>query len=275
MEHETAIFQDSRENQFEYHTCGPEDGYPVLYMHGAIPMPFSKNLIQIAQTHHLRLIAVLRPGYGNSSRLHYKNIFEYALTLGEFIANLRRERFDVLGLSAGSPYCYALAAAYPERVNGVNICSGIPLANNPAIFRMNAPRERFFFSLSKYLPPSFLGKYGIKMIEAAERKKRWKDTADGGSMDEIFQKYVYPNWYGLGCSTRLQYKYWGFAAESITRKTYIYHSKADEAIPFEIARKSAGLLKNSMFFPYENEEHASERIIKDALVHIAGRVSQH
>lgn len=273
MAYETAVFQDSRGNQIEYHTCGAQDAYPVLYMHGAIPMPFSKDLMQTAQTHHLRLIAVLRPGYGKSSRLGYKNIFEYALTLNELITNLRQERFDVLGLSAGAPYCYALAAAYPERVGGVSICSGIPLANNPAIFRMNAPREQFFFSLSKHLPPAFLGKYGVKMIEAAERKKGWKDTPDGERMDAIFQKYVYPNWYGLGWSTGVQYKNWGFPAESITNSIYIYHSKTDEAIPFEIARKSAELLKNSTFFAYEDEEHASEHMLKDALLHIAQRVS--
>ena len=267
-----AIFRDSQGNKFEYVTYGPESGYPVLYMHGVIPMPFTKSLIDTAQEHNLCLIAVLRPGYGESSRLKHKNIYEYILMLKELISYLQLKHFDVLGLSAGSPYCYALAAAYPNLVNGVNICAGIPLVNNNNIFRMNARQERILFSFSRRLPPLLIGRYGIWMIEAMERKKGWQDTADGDSMDVIFEKYVRPNWYGLGQSTNLQYKNWGFSAESITNRISVYHSRADEMIPFEIALKSSELLMNSVLYEYEKEEHSSERLLKDAMVNIAEKL---
>lgn len=271
MEHKTTVFQDSQGNKFEYYTYGPECGYPILYMHGAIPMPFSKNLIETVQKYNLYLITILRPGYGASSRINYKSVFEYILDLNELISKLQLTCFDVLGLSAGSPYCYALAAAYPGLVEGVNICAGIPLVNNKRIFRMNSRQERFLFSLSRCLPAYFIGKYGVKAIEAGEKERGWKDTEDGESMDVIFQKYVYPNWYGLGQSTHLQYKKWGFAATSISKKIYIYHSIADEMIPYGIAHKSAELLMNSELFEYEKEEHSSERLLKDAMINIAIR----
>ena len=274
MAYKNFIFQDSKGNQYEYDTCGSENGYPVLYMHGAIPMPFSKGLLDIAEKYNLYLIAIQRPGYGASSRLKYKNIYEYAGMLKELISSLQLKNFDVMGLSAGSPYCYALAAAYPQLVKGVNICSGIPLVNVKEIYRMNARQEKFLFFLSRHLPASIIGKYGVKAIEAQERKKGWKDTVDGESMDDIFQKYVYPNWYGLGQSTNLQYKNWGFAADSISNHFYIHHSRDDEMIPFEIARKSTGLLKNCELFEYEGEEHSSERPLKDAIINIGERASR-
>lgn len=269
---EPIIFQNSRRDKFEYYTYGAENGYPVLYMHGAVPMPFSKELANTVQKHGLYLILVLRSGYGASSRLKHKNVFEYALMLGELISSLQLKRFDVLGLSAGAPYCYALAAAYPDLVDGVNICSGIPLVNNHKIYRMNAWQERFLFFLSRHLPAGLIGKYGVTAMEAMERKKGWKDWECGESMDDIFRKYVYPNWYGIGQSTNLQYKSWGFAADEISKQVHIYHSRADEMIPFEIALKSAELLANSELFRYETEEHSSEKIVRDAVVNIARRV---
>lgn len=269
MDYNTFLYKTRKGNKIEYHTCGPESGYPVLYMHGAVPMPFSKKLIQTAWECNLYLIMVLRPGYGASSRVKYQSVYEYISLLKELILNLKLERFDVLGLSAGSPYCYALAAACPELVAGVNICSGIPLVNIKKIYRMNTWQERFLFSLSKYLPANFIGKYGAWSMEAMERKKGWHATEDGVSMDVIFQKYVRPNWYGLGRSTHLQYKNWGFDAVSIPKKVSIYHSKTDEMIPFNIAVKSAELLSNSEVYEYDGEEHSSERLLRDALLNIA------
>lgn len=268
-ESKMKIFHNSQNNKFEYNTWGSENGYPVLYMHGSVPVPFSNSLIETVQKHNLYLITILRPGYGMSSRLKHKSVFEYILMLNELILYLQLKHFDVLGLSAGAPYCYALASAYPELVNGVSICSGIPLVNNNSIYRMNTWRERFLFFLSRHLPTYLIGKYGVNVMESMERKKGWKDSETGESMDTIFQKYVRPNWYGIGQSTNLQYKNWGFEADIILKKVSIYHSRADEMIPFEIALKSSKLLRNSDLFEYESEEHSSERLLKDAIINIA------
>ncbi len=269
---ESILFQNSRGEGFEYYTCGSEIGYPVLYMHGAVPMPFSEKLEETVKKHDLKVIVVLRPGYGASSRLKYKNVYDYALLLKEWIESLGLTHCDVLGLSAGAPYCYALAAAYPGLVNAVSICSGIPLANNGDIYRMNARAERFQFFLSRHLPAGFIGKYGVKAMEVLERKKGWQDAECGEKMDDVFQKYVRPNWYGIGRSTSVQYKSWGFKAEEIEKKIFLYHSRADEMIPIKIARKSAGLLSNSELVEYESEDHSSEKLLCDAIRRIGKRV---
>ena len=270
---QSGIFQNSRGERFEFHAWGTEDGYPILYMHGAVPMPVSRDLAETAREHNVRLTAVLRPGYGASSRLKYKNVLEYALTLEELIASLGLRRFDVLGLSAGAPYCYALAAAYPGLVDGVSICAGIPLANRGEIYRMYARRDRFMFFLSRHLPAGLIGRYGVRAVEATERKKGWRDMESGERMDDVFRQYVWPNWAGFGQSTRVQYRNWGFPAEAIPNRISIYHSRADEMIPIEIARASAGLLANGDFFEYEAEAHASERLLKDAVIAIALRAA--
>lgn len=172
-----------------------------------------------------------------------------------------------VGLSAGAPYCYAIAAAYPELVDTINICSGISLVNNIEIYRMNPWIERFLFFLSRHIPAWIIGRYGVRAIEVQEKAKGWPDF-DGESIDEVFRKYVRLNWMGIGQSTSLQYRDWGFATDAISKKVYIHHSRADEAIPFEIASKSAEILINSEFFVYESEDHGSERIVEGAIIDI-------
>lgn len=65
-----------------------------------------------------------------------------------------------------------------------------------------------------------------------------------------------------------RYRNWGFTAENLSNKIYIYHSKSDEIVPFEIAYKSATLLKNSTFFEYKDEEHSSQLLLEDAIINI-------
>lgn len=253
----------------DYYTYGSSDGYPVFYMHGAIPMPFSKPLIDFIQTHNLYVLTVLRPGYGKSTPRKHKTLFDYIQSLKPFIDHFKFKQFDGMGLSAGAPYCYAMAAAYPALVRTVHICAGIPLANNKNIFSMFSSGEKLLFSLSRHIPAGLMGLYGVKAIEAMERKKGWGTPPCGGSMDEIFENCVWPNRKGLGISTRLQYKYWGFDAEKITNKVCIYHSTEDEMIPFKVAHASAKLLQNSHLKVLKDSDHSSEKTVSAALEDIA------
>lgn len=261
MKPNIMLFQDSGGRAIEYWICGSRSGYPVFFMHGATPMPFSSGLAAEIEQHGLCVYTVLRSGYGQSTRTKYRNIYAYAVLLGEFIESLNIGRFDVMGLSAGSPYCYALAAAYPERVRKLIVCAGIPLVNNRSIFRMNPLRDRIFFLLSKYIPANAMGKFAVQTLESMERKKGWQPAVWGEDMDTVFKKYVRPNWFGFGWSTHVQYRNWGFDATKISCEARIYHSRTDEMIPFQIVCESAKLLPNSRVVLLDDENHASEKTI--------------
>jgi pimeloyl-ACP methyl ester carboxylesterase len=261
MQPNIKMFQDSGGKTIEYWICGSRHGYPILFMHGATPMPFSAGLVSEIERHDLRVYTILRSGYGQSTRTKYKNVYAYTALLGEFIESLHIGYFDVMGLSAGSPYCYALAAAYPERVRKMSICAGIPLANDRHIFRMNPLRDRVFFSLSKHIPAGTMGKFAVRALESIERKKGWQPAAWGEDMDTVFEKYVRPNWFGFGWSTHVQYREWGFDAAKISCEVRIYHNRTDEMIPFQIVCESSKLLQNSKVILLDDENHASEKTL--------------
>jgi hypothetical protein len=64
---------------------GSDDGYPILHMHGATPMPFSDGLARVIESGNLRVMEVLRPGYGSSSMWRYKNICECTKAMADSI----------------------------------------------------------------------------------------------------------------------------------------------------------------------------------------------
>jgi pimeloyl-ACP methyl ester carboxylesterase len=255
------VVYDRGGKTIEYWMYGSRGGHPVLFMHGATPMPFSSRLAAEIERHGLCVYTVLRPGYGQSTRIRYTNVYTYAALLDEFIESLHIGCFDVMGLSAGSPYCYALAAAYPEQVRKVIVCAGIPLVNDRRIFRMNPLRDRVFFSLSRHIPVGAMGKFAVRTLESMERKKGWRPAVWGEDMDAVFEKYVRPNWFGFGWSTHVQYRDWGFDAAKTGCEVRIYHSRTDEMIPCHIACESAKLLPNSRVVLVDGENHASEKTL--------------
>jgi pimeloyl-ACP methyl ester carboxylesterase len=260
-----ALFQGRGGETIEYWIYGSRDGYPILFMHGATPMPFSAGLAAEIERHDLCIYTILRPGYGQSTRIKYKNVYAYAALLSEFIESLYIGCFDVMGLSAGSPYCYALAATYPEQVQRLIVCAGIPLVNDRRIFRMNPLRDRMFFSISRHIPAGVMGKFAVRTLEFMERKKGWQPAVWGENMDIVFEKYVRPNWFGFGWSTHVQYRDWGFDATRTSCEARIYHSLADEMIPFQIVCESAKLLANNKVILLDDENHASEKTLWAAI----------
>ena len=263
--YKACVYKENNGMAVEYWQYGEDNGYPLLYMHGATPMPFSDELAQMIRANHIRLLTIIRPGYGRSSRMKYKSVCEYVSAMTGLLSWLQLSRFDVLGVSAGAPYAYAIAAQYPDAIGRVHICGGIPLVCYKDIYKMNSAPERFMFTLSKYLPAGFLGRYAVSAMEAMERKAGWPTHQSGESMDSIFEDYVKPNWYGIGWSTHMQYRDWGFDAGKISSPVHMYHSKSDKMVPYAIAKASAARLQSCQLHSYEKEDHYSEKMIGDVI----------
>lgn len=130
---------------------------------------------------------------------------------------------------------------------------------------MNPPGDRAFFSLSRHLPAAAMGKFAVHALESMERKKGWQPAAWEEEMDAVFEKYVRPNWFGFGWSTRMQYRDWGFDATKTPCDVRIYHSRADEMVPFQIVCESAKLLPGSTVVLLDGEAHASEKTLLAAV----------
>jgi pimeloyl-ACP methyl ester carboxylesterase len=118
----TVTLDDGR--TLEYADLGDPAGSPVLFFHGTPGTAGQAAVVTgAARDHHVRLVAVSRPGYGDSTTTApgltpaAADALQLAdrLGLGEVVA---------MGTSGGAPYALALAALAPDRVTSVAALGG-------------------------------------------------------------------------------------------------------------------------------------------------------
>lgn len=123
---------------------GPEDGVPILYLHGCPGSRLEQRLIpcEVLARFGARLISIDRPGYGNTDPLGG----ERSARVGDVLSvcdALSIDRFPVMGVSAGGSNVLTLAATAPDRVTRVVSVSGqMPYNDNESIATLDAQQAR-------------------------------------------------------------------------------------------------------------------------------------
>ena len=116
---------------------GHPDGDVVFWFHGTPGARFQvpPRIDEVALQRGFRVIAVERPGTGNSSNHRYDRIIDFAPDLEALANQLGVERFAVVGLSGGGPYTLAVAKHMPDRVVMATLLGGMgPVRGPDAVF---------------------------------------------------------------------------------------------------------------------------------------------
>ena len=119
-------FQLPNGASLSYAEYGTSTGNPVLLFHGLVGSICSEGMEESLCGLPVRVIALARPGYGASDYFDMDCVADWGRLLAEFWDHLGLQSFDIVGISAGAPYAYSLAALYPDRIGTVYINSGIP-----------------------------------------------------------------------------------------------------------------------------------------------------
>ena len=141
------------------HAAGPEDGVPVLLLHGA-----SANLRELwtpvgeplARTH--RVIAIDRPGYGYSARTgDAQTLAAQADFAAEALTQVAEEPAFVIAHSLGAAVALRLAIEYPERVRGLVLIAPAshPYPGNNVWWARLAAAPVLGAAFSRWLVPLF------------------------------------------------------------------------------------------------------------------------
>jgi pimeloyl-ACP methyl ester carboxylesterase len=104
-----------------------EVGSDLLIYHHGTPAagPLSHQLLEAAAAHDLRLVELVRPGYGRSTRRPDRNV-AFVAALSEALADhLEATRFVTMGWSGGGPHALAAAALLPTRCAGAMLLAGV------------------------------------------------------------------------------------------------------------------------------------------------------
>jgi pimeloyl-ACP methyl ester carboxylesterase len=236
-------------NSLSYAEYGDKNGYPILIQHGLIASIhddyFFDRLIKLG-TH---LICIARPGYGESSPYMMNNMAEWGDIVSVLVEELQLTQFDVLGMSSGAPYSYAIGYKFPDKVRNIYIFSGIPALYDEKILSFwpyevkkdaniaemqKLAHELFFSNLSK----EDLTKFDIK--------------------DSMMN-----NCFGIAQDLKIRCMDWGFRLSDVTENVYMRHSKYDNAVPFITAEMTSRLLPHCKLEIRENDVHFSNESLDD------------
>ncbi|MGI4836960.1 MAG: alpha/beta hydrolase [Janthinobacterium lividum] len=130
------------------HAFGPEDGQPVLALHGWLDN--ANSFARLApRLHGLRIVALDMAGHGFSDHrpagASYA-LWDYAHDVLQAAEQLGWERFALLGHSLGAIVATLVAGAVPERIERVVLIDGIvppnPLPHDPVARMGLALREQ-------------------------------------------------------------------------------------------------------------------------------------
>jgi pimeloyl-ACP methyl ester carboxylesterase len=236
-----------RRYQLSYAVYGDPNGFPILIQHGLIASIDDDRLFERLVRAGARLICAARPGYGESSPYLLDSYAEWADMAAVLIQELQLSQFDLLGMSSGAPYSYAIASQLPEKVRSIYIFSGIPALYDEEV-RSHWPypviQNGNMFELQKLARELF---FSHVSLEDANQN----DVRDS-MMNDCF---------GVAQDLRLRFMEWGFRLSEVKANVTMQHSQDDENVPFITAQITAGLLERCIFVVKEIGGHFSSEVL--------------
>ncbi|HEY2160422.1 MAG TPA: alpha/beta fold hydrolase [Solirubrobacteraceae bacterium] len=195
-------------------STGPEDGFPIVYCHGAIGSPRWRfpELDDVIERLSIRYLVVNRPGFGGSDPSPGRTVASFPSDLGAVMSALGHRRFSVVGVSAGAPYALACGWALPERI--VALAAVSPLG--PAIGAGSTASLRYRVPLAAFSSP-YVGPAVAGTCLRALRLKRQT------SAEAMIADY-------LVCRDE-----WGFDPAAVRVPVALWHGRGDRLVPLRHA----------------------------------------
>jgi len=230
-----------------YAEFGDQVGYPILVQHGLIASIDDSTLFNRLLRANLRVICIARPGYGESSPYVLRSYAEWADLAGRIIEALRLAEFDVLGMSSGAPFSYAIGYRFPEKVHHVYILSGIPALYDEKVLEL-------------WPYPSLKDK-SVADLQPLARELFFSGLTEADLQNSDIRDSMMNDCFGVAQDLRLRFKDWGFSLADVRAKVFMRHSKSDE--PFQAAVRTAELFPDCQLELTETGPHFSPETLDD------------
>ena len=236
-------------NILSYAEYGERSGYPILIQHGLIASIKNPDLFDRLIQLGARLICIARPGYGESSPVLMNQMADWAEIVSVLIDQLGLSHFDVLGMSSGAPYSYALGCKFPEKVRNIFIFSGIPALYDEEVLSF------WPYPVSKNASMAEMEKLTFDLFFSnLSQEDLEKDDIQDSMMNHGF---------GIAQDLKIRTGDWGFKLADVNTKVWMRHSKTDHSVPFITAELTSKLLPNCMLDVRENDDHFSKELLDD------------
>lgn len=274
-----------------YAEYGPADGRPILWFHGT---PGGRRQIapearDLAWKRDVRLIAVERPGIGDSDSHSYASLAEWAADIQAFCNGKGLDQIAVCGLSGGGPYALACAYYLQDRVVAACILGGVAPATGedavkggvsglvrtlaPVTKRLRVPLNRVLHTLVRGLENH--------VDKAMGAFARFMPPGDQAVFEDPDIRHMFTDDILLGSSRQMQAllhdveifaRDWGFLLRDIDTPVYLLYGDSDNIVPLHHGEHLAERIPGAEFRVRSGEGHlggfgASEEIFNDLLSH--------
>jgi pimeloyl-ACP methyl ester carboxylesterase len=229
--------------QLSYAEYGDRNGYPILIQHGLIASIEDDELFNQLLQFKIRLICVARPGYGRSSPYVLKNFAEWADIVALLIQKLRLAKFDILSISSGAPYGYAIGYKHPDKARNIYVFSGIPALYDEIV--------------CSHWPFEAIRNKTMLELEVLAHRFFFSNLSEGDLKRNDIRDSLMNNGFGVSQDLGLRFMDWGFRLADVPEMVFMRHSKADEAVPYQAAVRTSELLPNCQLDLVETGSHFS------------------
>lgn len=285
----TFRLEDGR--RLGYAEYGPADGKPILWFHGT---PGGRRQIpprarELAESRGVRLIAIERPGIGDSTSHSYASLAEWAADIQAFCNAKGIEYFGVCGLSGGGPYAVACAYYLQDRVTAATLLGGVaPASGEDAVAGGVTPLVRALAPVVRRIRVP-LNRLLVRLIRSTESRAdaavdlaaRFMPPGDKLVFEDPAMRHMFLDDMLLASREQMQAmlhdveifsKDWGFLLEDIDTPIYLLYGDADNIVPVAHGEHMAQRLPNAQFRVRPGEGHlgglgAAEEIFDDLLSH--------
>ena len=269
---ETVNLSDGRSMSFA--SFGDPAGKPVFYFHG---FPGSRFEPQSNHEEYLkagiRLLALDRPGVGQSSRKSKRKLLDWPNDVVEVAKILNLKKFSVLGVSGGGPYALACARAIPGYLDKVTVACGLGPMDAPNATSGMMISNRILFSYGRFFPP-FLRLSVSLMVRQLSSKpvKGFEKFVEGlpepdrlvlsgtNAQELVLASAIEGVRQGSGPlleEIRIYSKFWGFELSDLNIPVSLFQGEVDIDVPASMARYQAELIPDCELNLYPTDGHFS------------------
>ncbi len=243
------IIRYANGNSLSFADYGDKNGYPILVQHGLIASISDYDLFTRLLEAGTRLICIARPGYGDSSPYVMRNMAEWGDIVSVLVDELKLSQVDVLGMSSGAPYSYAIGYSLPDKVRNIFIFSGTPAMCDDRILA--------------WWPYPVNKQASIGELESLAKDLFFSNLSAEDLLRDDIEDSMANDGFGIAQDFKLRCNDWGFSLSEVKALVYMQHSKEDNQVPFVTAEMTARLLPNCRFEVREKGEHFSKEILDD------------
>jgi len=266
---------------------GDPAGPPVLYFHGYPGLRLEARVAAAAAARlGLRLLALDRPGFGQSTFQPGRTIGGWAADVAAVADQLSLGRFSIIGISGGGPYALACAALLSHRLARVAlVCPLAPLDVADGKAGM-LRQDRALLGLAAHAPPLARGVVHILVRWMRGDVERYLRFMMAGMLSPDRDLFADPDYRSLVLASTaealrqggrgpaweltLMARPWDLRLQDVAMPVSLWQGLADQILPAAMARHLAAALPacSARFLPEEGHLSLVVRHIGEVLAEL-------